>query len=97
MKFLRNAFLLAALTAQMALAQAVVRMQPPPPPPNQEMVGRAPHPGFVWTQGYQRWDGRRYMWVPGRWVRPPRAGAVWVQPRWIQRGNEWVFRPGRWR
>lgn len=98
MKLLRVAFLWIALTAQIALAQGVVvRVPPPPPPPNRGVVGRAPHPGFVWTPGYQRWNGRRYVWDPGRWVQPPRRGAVWVQPRWIQRGNQWVFHPGRWR
>jgi len=97
MKFLRIAFLLTAFTAPIALAQGVVRMPPPPPPPGAGPLGRPPHLGYVWTQGYQRWNGRRYQWAPGHWVRPPRRGAVWVPPRWIQRGNGWQFRPGRWR
>lgn len=91
------ALFLVALTAQMTLAQVVVRVPPPPPPRNAVVVGRPPHPGFVWTPGYQRWRGGRYVWVPGRWVRPPRPGAVWVQPAWNPRGSGWVFRNGYWR
>src|SRR5215467_3218484 len=97
MKFLRIAFCLTLLTGQLALAQAIVRVPPPPPPRNAGMAGKPPHPGYVWTTGYQRWDGQRYRWVPGRWVRPPRGGAVWVPPRWVPRGNGWVFYPGHWR
>jgi hypothetical protein len=91
------ALFLAALTAQMTMAQAVVRVPPPPPPRNAGVIGRPPHPGFVWTPGFQRWNGRRYQWVPGRWVRPPRRGAVWVEPAWNRRGNGWVFSNGFWR
>ena len=24
------------------------------------------HPGWVWVDGYHRWDGHRYVWVHGR-------------------------------
>jgi hypothetical protein len=91
------ALFLAALSAQMTLAQGVVRVAPPPPPRNAVAVGRPPHPGYVWTAGYQRWDGRRYVWVPGQWVRPPRGGAVWVPATWTRRGDGWAFRQGYWR
>ena len=98
MKFVRCvALFVITLWAEITMAQTVVRVPPPPPPPNAAVVGRPPHPGYVWTGGYQRWDGRRYLWVPGRWVRPPRSGAVWVNPAWNRRGNGWVFVPGRWR
>ena len=91
------ALFLAALTAQLTLAQTVVRVPPPRPPTHARAIGRPPQPGFVWTAGYHRWNGRRYVWVPGRWVRPPRRGAVWVAPRWNRRGNGWTFRAGYWR
>jgi len=90
------ALLLLALTAQVTLAQVVVRV-PPPPPPRGAIAVRPPRPGFVWTPGYQRWNGRRYVWVPGRWVRPPRRSAVWVAPAWRPHGNGWTFRNGYWR
>lgn len=48
-------------------AQVYVRVGPPAP-----IVERRPPPperGFVWIGGYHRWDGERYVWVPGRWDR----------------------------
>jgi hypothetical protein len=46
-------------------AQIVVRIGPPvdrvervPPPPPE-------HRDWAWHAGYNRWDGRSYVWVPG--------------------------------
>jgi hypothetical protein len=69
----------------------------PPPPVAYGVVGVAPGPGFVWIEGYHAWQGGRYVWVPGRWVRPPRPGAVWVRPEWRREGRGWRFHEGRWR
>lgn len=85
-----------ALGPQIGIAQTVVRIAPPPPV-HAGVVGRPPAPGYVWTAGYHRWNGKTYVWVPGRWLRPPRAGAVWVAPVWVRQGNGWVFRSGFWR
>jgi hypothetical protein len=60
-----------------ASAQVVVRMGPPPPVVV-ERPGRALHAGWVWIPGYYRWNGRRYIWMPGRWAAPPRPRAIWV-------------------
>ena len=46
--------------------------------------------------GYHRWNGHRYVWVRGHWVRPPHPGAVWVAHRWEQRGDGWVLIEGHW-
>src|SRR5215472_18971037 len=89
------ALFLVALTAGITPAQTV-RVAPPPPRDTRPM-GRPPQPGFVWTPGYQSWNGRGYRWVPGRWVRPPRRGSVWVAPTWNRRGNGWTFHKGYWR
>jgi threonine aldolase len=48
-------------------------------------------PGFVWVGGYHRWDGGRYVWVPGHYDRPPRPHAVWVQHHWVHRHGGWVL------
>jgi hypothetical protein len=84
------------LTSQIALTQVVVRVAPPPPV-HVGVIGRAPGPGYVWVEGYHRWNGSRYMWVEGHWVRPPRRAAVWVAPAWVRHGNGWVFHEGYWR
>src|SRR5258708_7327429 len=70
-----------AAPSPIMFAQTVVRVVPPAPV-RVGVVGRPPHPGYVWTEGYQRWNGTRYVWVSGRWLRPPLPGAVWVAPVW---------------
>ncbi|MGA8727908.1 MAG: hypothetical protein WB608_04095 [Terracidiphilus sp.] len=77
-------------------AQTVIRVAPPPPVRG-GVVGVAPGRGYVYVPGYQRWNGSRYVWMTGVWVRPPRPGAIWVQPRYVHRGNTWVFYKGYWR
>ena len=78
------------------VAQTVIRVAPPPPV-RVGVIGSAPGPGYVWTGGYQRWNGSGYVWVAGRWIRPPRAGVIWVAPRWARSGGGWVFHNGYWR
>jgi len=68
-----------------------------PPAPVVEVRSVAPGPHFVWIAGYHRWDGRRYLWVPGRWAAPPRARAVWVPGRWVHERRGWYFMDGHWR
>jgi hypothetical protein len=69
----------------------------PPPPPVVEVVGVAPGPRHVWIAGYHRWDGRAYVWVPGRWVVRPRARTVWVAGHWAQHRRGWYWVRGHWR
>ncbi|HVX67401.1 MAG TPA: YXWGXW repeat-containing protein [Bryobacteraceae bacterium] len=70
---------------------------PPPPPPRLGIVGYAPGPGYVWTDGYYDLRGSRWVWVPGTWMRPPRGHAVWVRPRWEAHGHGYRFHRGHWR
>jgi hypothetical protein len=76
-------------------AQVVVRIGPPAPVV--ERPGPPPGPGFVWIAGYQRWDGARYVWVPGRYDRAPHPGARWVAHHWARRNGGWVLVEGHWR
>jgi len=93
-KFLLTGLFAGALLAPLS-AEVVVRIAPPRP----QHERRIPPPGrgYVWTPGYQRWDGRGYSWVGGTWVRPPRARAHWVAPHWVKRHHDWVFVEGHWR
>jgi hypothetical protein len=83
------------LAASAMAADVFVQIGPPRPPVERRLI--APGPGYVWTPGYQRWDGRAYVWVPGAWVRPPHRHARWERPRWVHRHGGWVFVEGRWR
>lgn len=68
-----------------------------PPRPIVERRIPPPGPGYYWTPGYHRWDGRAYAWTPGAWVLPPRPHAVWVAPHYVHRGHGYVFVEGHWR
>jgi hypothetical protein len=96
-KQLLIAVLASAFTLGAAHAQVVVRVGPPapiveavPPPPPE-------HPGWAWHSGYHRWDGERYVWVPGVYEAPPHPGGVWVAGRWVSHGGGYVWREGHWR
>ncbi len=90
---------IAALSASLlsAAAQAQVAIRIGPPPPVVERYGPPPRPGYLWQGGYHRWDGARYVWVPGRWGRPPRPGAVWVPGNYYRWHEGYRFRRGYWR
>jgi hypothetical protein len=85
----------ALLGASSAFAQVVVRVAPPAPIVEVRPV--APSPRHVWIDGYHRWDGRRYVWTPGRWAMPPRRGGVWVPGHWDRRPGGYIWIGGRWR
>jgi hypothetical protein len=58
-----------ALAIGSANAQVYVRVGPPPVVV--ERPGRPPGPHHIWVAGYHRWDGRRYVWIPGTYVLRP--------------------------
>lgn len=94
-KFALTVLLALCLAPVASMAQVVVRIAPPAPVV--EHYGRPPHPGYMWIAGYQRWDGGRYVWVPGRWDRPPHPGARWVAHHWVHRNGGYVMVEGHWR
>jgi hypothetical protein len=88
---------LGTLLAGCAANGAYVARFGPPPPPRYGVVGYAPRPGFVWTEGF--WDrrGGQWVWIDGRWLRPPRPRAVWVAPGWREEHGGWRLHRGYWR
>ena len=70
-----------------------------PPPQRVEVIPTPPpeRERFVWVAGHWQWNGRDYVWEPGRYVERPRREAVWVEGRWVARGRNWVWQPGHWR
>jgi hypothetical protein len=67
-----------------------------PPSPIVETRTAPPHRGYVWHDGYHRWDGHRYVWMRGRWVRAPYVGARWTTGRWAYERRGWYWVPGHW-
>jgi len=94
-KFALAALLALTLLPAASYAQVVIRVGPPPV--IVERPGPPPERGFIWIGGYHRWDGARYVWVPGHYERPPHPGARWVGHRYVRRGGGWVFVEGHWR
>ncbi len=62
------------LTAGAANAQVVIHAGPPPPV-IVERPGPPLHAGWVWVSGYYRWNGARYVWVPGTLGQSAAAGG----------------------
>jgi len=89
-------FVLASALAFSAMAaEVVVRIGPPHAVV--ERRGPPPSRGHVWVSGYHNWNGRSYVWVPGRWELPPRSHAKWVPHRWEHRRGGYVLVEGHWR
>jgi len=95
-RMLTTAAALLSMAAPVYAARVVVRVSPPAP--RVEAVPALPVAGYyVWTPGYWRWDGARYVWIPGIYVAPPHAGAVWVPGHWVAGRRGWVWAGGHWR
>ena len=87
--------LVATSTPASADTHVYVRVGPPAPVVQVRTV--SPGARYVWIDGYHRWNGRAFVWVPGRWVVPPHAGAVWVPARWVHEHRGWYIVEGHWR
>jgi hypothetical protein len=86
----------ATLCPVAAYAQVSIRIGPPPPPVV-EVRGNPPDRGYVWVDGYHRYEGDHYVWTPGHWDRPPHEHARWAPHHWVRRHGEWVLVEGHWR
>lgn len=74
-----------------------VRVGPPHPPAVVAVRPARPGPRHVWVDGFHRWDGRAYIWMPGEWREGPRANAHWVPGHWKQTRHGWYWVDGHWR
>jgi hypothetical protein len=86
----------ALLAAVPAGAQVFVNV--PPPPPRVERIPPPPGPpsAYVWDRGHWHWNGNRYVWSPGHYVRAVRPGARWVPGHWARRDGRWFWIDGHW-
>jgi len=85
------------LWSQPSLAGVRVYVPVPPPPVIVETAPAPPSPRHVWIGGYHRWDGRAYIWVPGRYEVPRRHYRVWVPGHWVKHRRGWYWSEGHWR
>jgi len=98
---MKNFFLTLACGIFLAtgIAQAQIAIRIAPPPPRREIIPVRPrdHRDWVWRGGYNRWDGGRYVWVPGSYVAPPHRGARWVPGHWRHTRRGYIWIEGHWR
>jgi hypothetical protein len=95
----------AVVMAAMTLSGCVVTARPAyvgetvmvaPPPPQEEVIGVAPAPGYIWFGGYWGWEGGRHVWVAGHWA-AGRPGYYWAPHHWVQtRDGGWRLAAGHW-
>ena len=69
----------------------------PPAYYQDDVIGVAPGPDYVFIRGYWGWQGNGYVWVPGRWAERPDPRAQWVQGRWYHSNQGWYREDGHWR
>jgi hypothetical protein len=98
---MRKQLLTAAFASIVAIASAAgaqVYVRVGPPPPRHEVMPPPPHehPGWVWHQGYHRWDGHAYVWVPGSYVEPPYERARWIPGHWDSTPRGYIWVEGHW-
>ena len=79
-----------------ARTRIYVNIGPPPIVVERQRIA-APGPGYVWQDGYQMWNGDRYVWVAGQWARPPHRHTRWMTGRWRQTTRGYYYNPGYWR
>jgi hypothetical protein len=77
-----------------AVANAVSVSTPPPATVEVGYYGYA-RPGYVWVNGYHRWNGSAWVWTAG-YYQPERVGYTWVQPTWELRGDQYIWVDGYW-
>jgi len=90
-------FFALALAAAPAEARRIYVRVAPPRVTVVETRGVAPSRRHRWIAGFNRWDGRAYVWVPGRWALAPRPRAVWIPGHWRHSRHGWYWIGGRWR
>jgi hypothetical protein len=94
-KIAMAALLAVTLCPAVSFAQVSIRIGPPAPVV--EVRGTPPGEGYVWVDGYHRYENDHYVWTAGHWDRPPHRGGHWVAHRWVHRHGEWVLVEGHWR
>ena len=95
-KLLGASLIAMTLTTGCYATMGPVMVPGPPPPLRAELVYPPPYPGAVWAHGHWRWNGNRFVWIRGRYVRP-RVGYAWTPARCWQTPGGWSCNRGYWR
>jgi hypothetical protein len=74
----------------------IVYVKEAPPALREETRGAAPSTGDVWIAGDWKYDGAKYVWVPGSWQRPAASDLTWVPGAWLKTSSGHEYIPGHW-
>ena len=67
-----------------------------PPAVREETRGTAPSPNHIWIAGLWKYDGGKYVWLPGSWERPATEDMTWVPGAWLKTASGYEHVPGHW-
>ncbi|HBM91371.1 MAG TPA: hypothetical protein DD400_05815 [Rhodospirillaceae bacterium] len=75
-----------------------IRLAPTPPPMAQKEIVPTPQNPMheIWQKGHWSYNGKKYVWVAGRYMPRPSPTAAWSYERWEKRNYGWAFVPGHW-
>ena len=80
-----------------ASAQVDVNLRFGPPAPIYEAVPPPPGPYQYWRPGYWHWNGNRYVWFRGEYIRRPYETAHWVPEHYVHGPHGyWHLVAGHW-
>jgi hypothetical protein len=65
------------------------------PPAERVEVVPAPRPGYIYERGHYAWDGNRYVWTEGEFIRE-REGHHYHPYVLEKHGEGWHYRAGHW-
>jgi hypothetical protein len=68
----------------------------PPPPKRAEIPPPPSSSGLLWLVGHWGWDGAKYTWTSGHYVRRPTPTANWLPGYWGQEPSGWLWTEGHW-
>lgn len=69
----------------------------PPPPMRAEIPPPAPAADALWQGGHWNWNGMKYVWIAGNYLRRPTPTANWMPGYWEQDpSGGWLWTEGHW-
>lgn len=68
----------------------------PPPPKRAEIPPPPSSTDALWQGGHWSWNGARFVWIPGSYIRRPTPTTNWMPGYWDQDSRGWIWTDGHW-
>ncbi len=86
--------MLLTLSLSWGCARTVV-VRTAPPAAKAEVKPARPGAKAAWVDGHWQWNGKRYVWKTGHWVKNPKG--TWVPGHWKKNRGGHVWVKGHWK